>query len=129
MRKMRTRETAAAEMHASPHAAAMHAAHAADMHATTHTSMHTAAHAAMHAAATTPAAMHAATAATPATGERRRRKSKRRSQCARDEPTKKLVVHPNSSVVELQRRIPSLEEDDQQTSIDPTISNDKCDSF
>jgi hypothetical protein len=125
MRKMRTRETAAAEMHASPHAAAMHAAHAADMHATTHTSMHTAAQAAMHAAAT-PAAMHAAT---PATGERRRRKNKRRSQCARDEPTKKLVVHPNSSVVELQRRIPSLEEDDQQTSIDPMISNDKCDSF
>ena len=125
MRKMRTRETAAAEMHASAHTTDVHtSAHAADMHAA---AMHPSAHASAMHAASHPAAMHAATAA--ATGERRRRKSKRRSQCARDEPTKKLVVHPNSSVVELQRRIPSLEEDDQQTSIDPMISNDKCDSF
>jgi hypothetical protein len=127
MRKMRTRETAAAEMHASAHTTDVHtSAHAADMHAA---AMHPSAHASAMHTASHPAAMHAATAATPATGERRRRKSKRRSQCARDEPTKKLVVHPNSSVVELQRRIPSLEEDDQQTSNDPTISNDKCDSF
>ena len=97
MRKARTRKTAAAEMRASAHAAGMHpASHAAAMHATAHT-----------------ATMAAATATTAS--ERRWRKGKRRSERTRDEATKDLVIHPNSSVVESQRRIPSQEEDDQQS--------------
>src|ERR1700675_113419 len=80
MRKMRTRETAAAEMRA----------HAADMHAAgTHPSAH--------------AAMHPSHAATMTTASKHRRgKRERRSKCPRDEATKELVVHPNPSMVEFQ---------------------------
>ena len=83
MRKMRTPETAAAEMRA----------HAADMHAAgTHPSAHAAMHASMHASS------HAATMTTAS--KHRRGKRKRRSKCPRDEATKELVVHPNPSMVE-----------------------------
>jgi hypothetical protein len=58
-----------------------------------------------HAAAMATAAMATATAATAR--ECRRRQGKRRTERTRDEATKKLVVHPHSSVVELQRRMPS----------------------
>ena len=60
MRKMRTRETAAAEMHASAHTTDVHtSAHAADMHAAgTHPSSHPAMHATSHAATVTTASKH-----------------------------------------------------------------------
>jgi hypothetical protein len=125
MRKMRTRETAAVEMHASAHGSETRAsAHAAKVHPSAHTAgVHPTSHAAVHAAATTSAvhaatatsAVHAAAATSAVKGERRWRKSKRGTKRTHDEATKKLVVHPNSSMVELQRRIPSREEDDQQT--------------
>jgi hypothetical protein len=51
-----------------------------------------------HAATMATAAMATATAATAR--ECRRRQGKRRSERTRDETTKKLVVHPNSSVVD-----------------------------
>jgi hypothetical protein len=74
--------------------------------------MHPATHAAPTHAAATHATSHAATAVK---GECRRRKGKRGAECARDEAIKEFVVHPNSSVVELQRRIASQQEDGQQT--------------
>jgi hypothetical protein len=96
MGKMRAREVAAAEMHPSS---------AAEVHAP-----------AVHAAA---AAMAAATAVAPATtaasSERRRRKSQRRNKHTSSEAIEELVVHPDPSVVELQRRKPSQQEGDQKT--------------
>jgi hypothetical protein len=96
MGKMRAREVAAAEMHPSS---------AAEVHAP-----------AVHAA---PAAMAAATAVAPATtaasSERRRRKSQRRNKHTSSEAIEELVVHPDPSVVELQRRKPSQQEGDQKT--------------
>ena len=86
MRKMRTRETAAAKVRTSAHAAEAHAAHRADMHPSSHA-------AGMHATSHT-AAVHA-TATTAAATERRCRKGKRGSKCTRDEATKDLVVHPD----------------------------------
>jgi hypothetical protein len=110
MRKMRAREAAAAEMHASAHAtemrgsevrASVHAAevhpsamHAAEMRASAHAAemsshaatMHAASHAAaMAATATMPAA------ATTAAGERWWRKSKRHAKRTRDQAIKELA--------------------------------------
>jgi hypothetical protein len=86
------------------------AAHAPAAHSTCHG-------AGMHSAA----AAHATTAhaATAMKGKGRGRKSKCGAECARDEATKELVVHLNSSVAELPRRIPSQEEDDQEAQKDP----------
>jgi len=120
--KRRTRETGAAKPRTGAHSPEAHSAtHGADMHPTSHP-------ADMHSAATeVPTSEAAAMAATAS--ERRGRKSKRRSKRTRDEATKELVVHPNSSVVEFaatdtvaRRRRPGEPKD-------PTISNDKCDSF
>jgi len=110
MRKGRAREAAAAKMRAAadggemrPAAHGMHASpHAAGVHATSHPAgMHAASHSTAH--------------ATAASSERRRRKGKCRTKRSPDEATQKLAVHPDSSVVELQRRISSREEDDQET--------------
>ena len=110
MRKGRAREAAAAKMRAAadggemrPAAPGMHASpHAAGVHATSHPAgMHAASHSTAH--------------ATAASSERRRRKGKCRTKRSPDEATQKLAVHPDSSVVELQRRISSREEDDQET--------------
>jgi hypothetical protein len=102
MGKMRAREVAAAEMHPSSAAEV----HAPAVHAAT----------AVHAAA---AAMATATAVAPATtaasSERRRRKSQRRNKHTSSEAIEELVVHPDPSVVELQRRKPSQQEGDQKT--------------
>jgi hypothetical protein len=65
-----------------------------------------------------PAASHATStmpAAAAAACEHRWRKRKRRGKRTRDEATKNPVVHPESSVVELPRRISPREEDDQQS--------------
>jgi len=120
--KRRTRETGAAKPRTGAHSPEAHSAtHGADMHPTSHP-------ADMHSAATeVPTAEAAAMAATAS--ERRGRKSKRRSKRTRDEATKELVVHPNSSVVELQRRIPSQKQEQPADPKHPMISNDKCDSF
>jgi hypothetical protein len=91
------REPSMGEMHLS--------AHAAEVHATAVPAAATAMH-------TTTAAAAMAAAAAPR--ERGWRHGKRRDKRTRDEAIKELVVHPNSSVVELLRRIASLEEDSQQ---------------
>ncbi len=119
MRKGRAREAAAAKMRAAadggemrPAAPGMHASpHAAGVHATSHPAgVHPTSHpAGMHAAS------HSTAHATAASSERRRRKGKCRTKRSPDEATQKLAVHPDSSVVELQRRISSREEDDQET--------------
>src|SRR6266404_5943832 len=93
--------------HASIHAAPVRAAPARGC--VVPTSAHaapvpTSAHAAV--VPTSEAAAMAATA-TATASERRCRKSKRRSKRTRDEVTKELLVHRNSSLVESQRRITS----------------------
>src|SRR5216684_5509554 len=136
------RESSMRKMHASIHAAPVRAApvRGCEVRASAHAAparaaevraseVRASAHAAeMHSAATeVPTAEAAAMAATAS--ERRGRKSKRRSKRTRDEATKELVVHPNSSVVEFaatdtvaRRRRPGEPKD-------PTITSDKCDSF
>jgi hypothetical protein len=80
-----------------------------------------------HAAAMATAAMAAAATATAAR-ECRRRQGKRRSERTRDETTKKLVVHPNSSVVDCSDGRRRKKEQPAEP-MDPMISTDKCDSF
>ncbi|NOJ38094.1 hypothetical protein [Bradyrhizobium australiense] len=125
MCKMRTREPAAAEMHASAHAAEAHTA-TAEVHATA--AVHHAT-AAVHPATTAMHAAATAAVATAASRKRRWRHGKRRGKRTRDEAIKELVVHPNPSMVELQRRIASPEENNPADPNGPTISNDKYDSF
>src|ERR1700730_12875832 len=93
-------------------------AHAAEVHASAH-------------AAGTHASSHAAAmpAATARKGKRRRSKGNRRTKRTRDEVSKELVVHPNSSVVELPRRITLQRNRRPRDPNDPMISTDKCDSF
>jgi hypothetical protein len=142
MRKTRTHETASAKLRASEARAganaaearasayageARSAAHATEMRSSTHAAeMRPSSHAAEMPPSSHPAAMttasHPAAMATAATAaatttaaERRWRNGKRCTKHTRDEAIKELFVHPNSSVVELQRRIPSQEEGNQQT--------------
>src|ERR1700737_2314186 len=97
-------------------------AHAAEVHASAHAA---GTHASSHAAA-----MPAATATTTSVkGKRRRSKGNRRTKRTRDEVSKELVVHPNSSVVELPRRITLKRNRRPRDPNDPMISTDKCDSF
>jgi hypothetical protein len=85
------------------------------MPAAAHTGMHAAAaHTAMHSAAA-HAAVHAASAATAVKRQRRRCERERRSKRTGGEPIDKPLGHLNSSVVEVQRRMPPLEEDEKQT--------------
>jgi hypothetical protein len=117
MRKTSTREMAAAKMRAAVHAAEMHAAApAAAVHPSsyTHSSM-TSSHAHSSMTASHAAAMTASATTTAATRERRWRQGKRDTKCTCDEATKDLVVHRDSSLVELQRQISPQEDDDQET--------------
>jgi hypothetical protein len=116
--KTGTTETSAA-VHSTEVRTAMHRAelHAATMHPTAHatshsTPMHSTSHSASHSAAMPAASAHStATAATQC----RRGKTKRRRKGARNEAIKDLVVHPNSSSVELPRRFSPQREDANQS--------------
>jgi hypothetical protein len=131
MRKVPTRKMAAAKMRAAAHATEMHpSSHAAAVHPASHaTAMHPASHAAAMHPTSHAAAMATAAAATTATSECRWRQSKRRTERTRDQAPQELVVHPNSSVVGLFRRIDTVARRRPANRKDPMISNDKCDSF
>jgi hypothetical protein len=89
------------------------------MHPTSHaaaesTTVHSAAHATSHSAAMPAASTHTAAAATTA-AQCRRGKTKRCGKGARNEAIKDLVVHPNSSSVQLPRRFSPQREDAKQS--------------
>jgi hypothetical protein len=107
----------AAEMHAAAPAAGVHPsshAHSSMSASETHSSM-AASHAHPSMTASHAAAMTASATTTAATRERRWRQGKRDTKRTCDEATKDLVVHRDSSVVELQRQISPQEDDDQET--------------
>ena len=125
--------THASEAHAAAHGAKMRSSsHAAEMPASSHpTTMHAASHTSSHPATMAPTAaattMAATATATPAR-ERRWRQSKRRTERNRDQATKSLVVHLNSSVVEFSDDNVARKRRSGDPN-DPIFSTDKCDSF
>jgi hypothetical protein len=116
----RTAKTAAAEMRASVHATELratgvHSSSHSTMHSTPHSAMHSTPHATAHATSHSAAMSTSAHPPAAAATKGRRDKSKRCGKGARNEAIKDLVVHPNSSLAELQRRFPSQLEDYEQS--------------